>query len=424
MSGCGWSGAVYYEEQCVTELEVHIEMNKEKLNIIHLPKEQWQNVPIPMRYTTDEYYDVKIRKENSSFRVDLVKEKLEEPISHYPEESDFPDKLYQEHWEKAYAWGIVEETDGKQELVACIETCPEEWSNRLMVTELWVHERLRRKGIGHALMAIAKQQANLEHRRAVILETQSCNVPAIRFYLQEGFELIGFDSCCYSNRDIERKEVRLDLGYFPRKKKVNIKEVIIREESQEEYHEVEEVALRAFWNKHRLGCNEHLLVHKIRTCEDYVPEISRIAEVNGEIVGAIYYTKAQLQNGDQTKEILTFGPLCVLPEWQGCGIGRILLEETLKLAKQQGYEGAVIFGEPDYYPLLGFKTCDHFGITTLDGKNYDAFLGIELVEDGLSRFGGKFIEPKVFEELSEKENEELTNDFRTPKKQKFPSQWT
>ena len=50
-------------------------MNKEKLNIIHLPKEQWQNVPIPMRYTTDEYYDVKIRKENSSFRVDLVKEK-------------------------------------------------------------------------------------------------------------------------------------------------------------------------------------------------------------------------------------------------------------------------------------------------------------------------------------------------------------
>lgn len=141
-------------------------------------------------------------------------------------------------------------------------------------------------------------------------------------------------------------------------------------------------------------------------------------------MGAIYYTKAQLQKGDQTKEILTFGPLCVLPEWQGCGIGRILLEETLKLAKQQGYEGAVIFGEPDYYPLLGFKTCDHFGITTLDGKNYDAFLGIELVEDGLSRFGGKFIEPKVFEELSEKENEELTNDFRTPEKQKFPSQWT
>lgn len=61
---------------------------------------------------------------------------------------------------------------------------------------------------------LAKEQAIREKRRAMILETQSCNVGAIAFYLQEGFELIGFDSCCYSNRDLERKEVRLDLGYF------------------------------------------------------------------------------------------------------------------------------------------------------------------------------------------------------------------
>lgn len=79
--------------------------------------------------------------------------------------------------------GIVEEIKGKQELVACIETCLEDWSNRLMITALWVHEKLRRKGVGHALMEIARQQANLEHRRAIILETQFCNVPAISFYL-------------------------------------------------------------------------------------------------------------------------------------------------------------------------------------------------------------------------------------------------
>ncbi len=398
-------------------------MNAEEYKIIHLPKEQWKNIPIPMRYTTEEYFDVKLKKVNNNFRVDLVKTKLDEPISHYPEEYDFPDKLYQEHWEKAYAWGIVEENDGKQELVACIETCPEEWSNRLMVTELWVHEKLRRNGIGHALMEVAKQQANLEHRRAIILETQSCNVPAITFYLQEGFELIGFDSCCYSNRDIDRKEVRLDFGYFPRKNKVNKGDIIIREETQEEYHKVEEVALRAFWNKHHLGCNEHLLVHKARKSDAYVPEISRIAEADGEIIGVICYTKAQLQNGGKTKDILTFGPLCVLPEWQGCGVGGALLEKTLKLAKRQGFEGVVIFGEPDYYPLHGFKTCDNFGITTIDGKNFDAFLGIELVEGGLAGFGGKFIEPKIFEELSEEENEEFTKCFSTPAKQKFPCQW-
>ncbi len=189
-------------------------MNTEEYKIVHLPKEQWKNARIPMRYTTEEYFDVKLERNGQGVSVHFVKTKLREPISHYPEEYDFPDKLYQDHWEKACAWGIVEEKEGGEELVACIETCPEEWSNRLMVTELWVHEKLRRKGIGHALMKIAKQQADREHRRAITLETQSCNVPAICFYLQEGFELIGFDSCCYSNRDIGRKEVRLDLGYF------------------------------------------------------------------------------------------------------------------------------------------------------------------------------------------------------------------
>ena len=101
----------------------------------------------------------------------------------------------------------------------------------------------------------------------------------------------------------------------------------------------------------------------------------------------------------------------------------MLLEKTLELAKQQGFEGVVIFGEPDYYPLYGFKTCENFGITTIEGKNFDAFLGIELVEDGLAEFGGRFIEPKVFEELSEEENEEFTKNFSTPVKQKFPCQW-
>ena len=35
-----------------------------------------------------------------------------------------------------------------------------------------------------------------------------------RFYSHEGFELIGFDTCCYTNDDIGRREVRINLGYF------------------------------------------------------------------------------------------------------------------------------------------------------------------------------------------------------------------
>lgn len=83
-----------------------------------------------------------------------------------------------------------------------------------MVTELWVTEEIRRQGVGRRLMDVVKEQAKAEGRRAIILETQSCNVDAIAFYLSQGFELIGFDSCCYTNRDPERREVRFDMGFF------------------------------------------------------------------------------------------------------------------------------------------------------------------------------------------------------------------
>ena len=46
----------------------------------------------------------------------------------------------------------------------------------------------------------------------LVLETQTCDVPAINFYLKFGFELIGFDAAAYSNEDVEKKEVRLELG--------------------------------------------------------------------------------------------------------------------------------------------------------------------------------------------------------------------
>lgn len=104
-------------------------------------------------------------------------------------------------------------------------------------------------------------------------------------------------------------------------------------------------------------------------------------------------------------------------------MGGLLLKETLSLAKKAGYEGGVVFGEPEYYPKHGFQTCDHFGITTADGKNFDAFMGIELVEGGLADFGGKFYEPEGFDDLPEAENEEFTKGFEASVKRKFPCRW-
>ena len=36
---------------------------EEDLKIIFLPKEEWEGTVIPMRYTTEEYYDVQIERD-------------------------------------------------------------------------------------------------------------------------------------------------------------------------------------------------------------------------------------------------------------------------------------------------------------------------------------------------------------------------
>ena len=173
--------------------------------IVFLPKEKYKGTPVPLTYTNDSYFDLEIGPfDHDGCRISLARKPAEIKANHH-------DSLYQDYWENAEAYGIVSD---EGELLACIEMCPEEWSNRLLVTELWVSEGLRGKGIGERLMDKAKEVAVSQKRRAVFLETQSCNTNAIGFYLHEGFELIGFDTCCYTNDDIGKKEVRLNFGYF------------------------------------------------------------------------------------------------------------------------------------------------------------------------------------------------------------------
>ncbi len=391
-----------------------------KFEIVHLPKAQWQGHIVPIGYTTEAAYDVSVRQNESGFAVDIQKKRLEQPQVHAPEDYDFSDKLYQEFWPGACAWGVLE----GGELAAAIETCPEIWSNRLRVTELWVRESHQKKGLGHALMEVAKEQARLERRRAVILETQSCNVNAIGFYLHEGFTLIGLDTCCYHNDDLARKEVRLELGWFPpRRKRLSPGEVEIRPERPEDQYAVERLTQLAFWNKYHPGCDEHYLVHRLRTHPDYLPLISRVACKDGEVLGAIFYSRSWALDGAGRSELVTFGPLCVSPAWQGCGVGELLLRETMPLAARAGYPGIVIFGEPDYYPRIGFQTCDRFGITTWEGKNFDAFLGIELIPGAMAGIHGKFQESEVFTDLKLEAVEAYNQNFPPLQKQYFPAQW-
>ncbi len=96
--------------------------------------------------------------------------------------------------------------------MAFLEISQEDWCNQLRVNELLVEEGFRGRGIGHLLMEKAKEIARINGNRALVLETQTCNYPAIRFYRSCGLKVIGLDTFHYSNEDIEKKEVRLEMG--------------------------------------------------------------------------------------------------------------------------------------------------------------------------------------------------------------------
>lgn len=178
------------------------------------------------------------------------------------------------------------------------------------------------------------------------------------------------------------------------------KNMIIRKEELKDYKETELMTMRAFWNIHGPGCNEHLLVRKIRGAEDYLPELSRVVELDGKIAGAIYYTEAKVIDGDSTYDIVTFGPLAIEPTLFGMGIGRALLEETIELVRKAGYLGIVIMGEPHYYPKLGFETCDKYGISDANGNNFDALMCLPL-QDAFASVHGRLVESPVFESVDD-----------------------
>ena len=89
-------------------------------------------------------------------------------------------------------------------------------------------------------------------------------------------------------------------------------EIILRPERPSDYWDTEYVVKKAFWNLHYPGCNEHYLVHLLRKDAAYLPEISRVAEVDGKVAGVIMYSRAWVCGDAGNREILTFGPLLSL----------------------------------------------------------------------------------------------------------------
>lgn len=158
----------------------------------------------------------------------------------------------------------------------------------------------------------------------------------------------------------------------------------IRNERKEDYATVEKITREAFYNLYIPGCVEHYLVHVMREHEDFIPELDFVLELDGNVIGSIMYTKATLIDESQNrKDILTFGPVCILPRYQRKGYGKMLLEHSFKKAIELGYDAVVIFGSPANYVGRGFKSCRKYHVSVENGKYPAAMMVKELVPDAL-----------------------------------------
>ena len=156
----------------------------------------------------------------------------------------------------------------------------------------------------------------------------------------------------------------------------------IRNEQKSDYQIVEDITREAFYNMYVPGCMEHYLVHIMRGHEDFIPELDFVLELDGKVIGNIMYTKAKLtdENGEE-KEIITFGPVSILPKYQRMGYGKLLMEHSFKRAVELGYDIIVIFGSPANYVSRGFKSCKKYNLC-VEGGGYPAGMLAKELKEG------------------------------------------
>ncbi len=127
--------------------------------------------------------------------------------------------------------------------------------------------------------------------------------------------------------------------------------ITIRHETIADYAAIARVNARAF--------NPHVTVpwlvslHRHRARFD--PELSLVAEFDGQIVGHVLFSPQTIRLLGHDVEVVNLSPLAVDPEHQRTGIGSALVEEGHRIAHAKGYPLSFLIGHPPYYPRFGYR---------------------------------------------------------------------
>ncbi|WP_084639178.1 GNAT family N-acetyltransferase [Haliea salexigens] len=131
-------------------------------------------------------------------------------------------------------------------------------------------------------------------------------------------------------------------------------DIQISNESINDAARIHEVTEEAFLNAPHTDHTEQFIVEALRRAAALT--ISRVAKVDGEIIGHVAISPVTLSTG--ATGWFGLGPISVLPVLQGRGVGSKLMKSTLAALKAMGACGCVVLGDPDYYGRFGFRVVD------------------------------------------------------------------
>jgi putative acetyltransferase len=115
---------------------------------------------------------------------------------------------------------------------------------------------------------------------------------------------------------------------------------------------------------------------------------SLVAEVENRVVGHILFSPGTIRMDGGELPVATLGPMAVLPDFQGRGIGSRLVREGLRFMRDLGHEIVIVLGHPDYYPRFGFKPAQPLGIRWEHDAPEAAFMVAELTPGALAGVRG------------------------------------
>ena len=169
-------------------------------------------------------------------------------------------------------------------------------------------------------------------------------------------------------------------GYDARMSDSPVGTIEIRQESEGDAAAIRSVQEQAFNEE-----DEAKVVDMLRASDSIV--LSLVAVAAGRVVGHVLFSPVTVESSPPDSLWVALGPIGVLPDHQGRGIGSLLVREGLAQCQLQGCDGVVLLGDPAYYGRFGFVPASDCGLTCVYGGG-PAFQAIGLRQGALGQVTG------------------------------------